>query len=262
MSLPTTHPSVPMREDLKLAAALGAAAALATALLFPYLMTVMPEALGKLPIPLWAVILAQVAQAGVLLTILSFCGLRMGHAAGLGAPWLRALLFARPRPSRPWLRALACGVLAGVAIVCLDPLFSPYMPPMLHGKPPVAAQANAFFGFLASFYGGIAEELQLRLFLMTLLAWLFTRFGRSTVTPLVAWSAIVIAALAFGAGHLPAASHVWPLDSIVITRTVLLNGVGGVVFGWLYWKQGLETAMLAHFGADLVLHVFAPLALG
>ena len=32
-----------------------------------------------------------------------------------------------------------------------------------------------------------------------------------------------------------------------------------VVFGWLYWKRGLEMAIVAHFGADIVLHVITPL---
>ena len=33
------------------------------------------------------------------------------------------------------------------------------------------------------------------------------------------------------------------------------------VFGTVFWWRGLEHAMLAHFSADLVLHVVAPLAL-
>ena len=37
--------------------------------------------------------------------------------------------------------------------------------------------------------------------------------------------------------------------------------IGGVVFGTVFWWRGLEHAMLAHFSADLVLHVVAPLAL-
>jgi hypothetical protein len=38
-----------------------------------------------------------------------------------------------------------------------------------------------------------------------------------------------------------------------------LNGLGGLAFGWLYWKRGLESAMMAHFSADIVLHVITPL---
>lgn len=262
MSQPMPTSIVSLREDLKLATLLGAASALATALLFPYLMLLMPEALAKASLPLWVVVLAQSAQAAVLLTILSLCGLRMGHAVGLGAPWLRAWLSHLPLPRLPWLLALGSGLLVGVLIVGLDPLFAPHMPSLLHAQPATAAHSTAFAGFLASFYGGIAEELQLRLFLMGLLVWAITRCGRSRMTPAVAWTAIVIAALVFGAGHLPAAAQVWPLDAVVIARTILLNGVGGLVFGWYFWKHGLETAMLAHFSCDLVLHVMAPLVMG
>jgi membrane protease YdiL (CAAX protease family) len=74
--------------------------------------------------------------------------------------------------------------------------------------------------------------------------------------------AVLLAAIAFGAGHLPAAANVWPLDAVVVARTLLLNGIAGLVFGWFYVRHGLESAMLSHFAADLVLHVFAPLAAG
>ena len=70
-----------------------------------------------------------------------------------------------------------------------------------------------------------------------------------------------VAALLFGAGHLPTAAGIWGLDAGVIARTVVLNAIGGVVFGWLYWKRGLEMAVLSHFAADIVLHVLVPLLL-
>jgi membrane protease YdiL (CAAX protease family) len=35
----------------------------------------------------------------------------------------------------------------------------------------------------------------------------------------------------------------------------VLNSLAGLVFGWLYWRRGLKAAMVAHFSADLVLHV-------
>jgi membrane protease YdiL (CAAX protease family) len=185
----------------------------------------------------------------------------MGHRVGLGAPWLRALVFRRPRSAQAWWQAAACGALAACVVLAMDPLFAPYMPKMLSTPPAAGAQVHALAGFFASFYGGIAEEVQLRLFLVTLLAWGMCLFngGRSLRWHLVL--AVVLAAIAFGAGHLPAAAKVWPLDAIVVARTVLLNAIAGLVFGWFYVRHGLESAMLAHFCADLVLHVAAPLAL-
>jgi membrane protease YdiL (CAAX protease family) len=41
-----------------------------------------------------------------------------------------------------------------------------------------------------------------------------------------------------------------------------LNGIGGLLYGWLYWRQGLTLAMVAHGGTDLVLHVLAPMVVG
>jgi len=48
----------------------------------------------------------------------------------------------------------------------------------------------------------------------------------------------------------------------VVTRAIVLNGLAGIVWGWLYWKSGLEAAMVSHFSADIVLHVIWPLLAG
>jgi hypothetical protein len=45
----------------------------------------------------------------------------------------------------------------------------------------------------------------------------------------------------------------YPLTATIIARVLLLNGIAGVVFGNLFWRFGLETAILAHFIADLIL---------
>ena len=115
-------------------------------------------------------------------------------------------------------------------------------------------------GFLAAFYGGIVEEVLLRLFLLTLLGWLgclIVRCRAETLPPLLFWLANVLTTVIFGLGHLPATAAMGiPLDTFVVTRAIVLNGIAGLAFGWLYWKHGLESAMVAHFTADIVLHVF------
>ena len=72
-------------------------------------------------------------------------------------------------------------------------------------------------------------------------------------------TAILVAAILFGVGHLPALAHTGSLTLAGITRTVGLNALCGIAFGWLFWRHGLEHAMAAHFSADIVLHVAAPL---
>jgi membrane protease YdiL (CAAX protease family) len=124
------------------------------------------------------------------------------------------------------------------------------------------AQPAAWKGLLASFYGGINEESLLRLFMMSVLAWLgkfisHTPDGRPTTA--ILWIANVLAAILFGLGHLPATSMLLPLTALVVTRAIVLNGLLGVAFGYLYMARGLESAMISHFSADIVLHVLLAL---
>lgn len=98
-----------------------------------------------------------------------------------------------------------------------------------------------------------------------MLAWLgslVSRDGEGRPRRSVLWVAIIVIAVAFGLAHLPATVAIGlPLDALVVTRAIALNGIGGIAFGWLYWRRGLESAMVAHFSADLVLHVLLVLAL-
>jgi len=44
-----------------------------------------------------------------------------------------------------------------------------------------------------------------------------------------------------------------------IFQVLLLIGIPGIIFGWLYWSRGLWTAITAHFIADLMIHVIPSL---
>lgn len=99
-------------------------------------------------------------------------------------------------------------------------------------------------------YGGITEELLLRWGFMMVLAFaLWKVVGRSGDRPSskIVWVAIVGAAALFGVLHLPAAIPVYgPLTVEVIGFVVGLNTIGGIIFGWLFWRHSLEAAMIAH----------------
>lgn len=116
----------------------------------------------------------------------------------------------------------------------------------------------AWTGLLASFYGAINEEVLLRLFLFTLIYFLFRKMIQLTEKRRVIflWVTNVIVAIIFGLGHLPAAFKLVEPSSFEVIRVLLLNGIPGIVFGWLYWSRGLWAAMTAHFVTDLVVHVF------
>ena len=104
-------------------------------------------------------------------------------------------------------------------------------------------------------YGGLAEEVAMRWGLMSLVLWGISRVSRlssrlSTDTPVAsttaAWMAIVVAAIVFAAGHLPALAHSVELTGPIVARTLGLNLLAGIAYGWLFWRRSLESAMLAH----------------
>lgn len=76
---------------------------------------------------------------------------------------------------------------------------------------------------------------------------------------MVVWIGNILAALFFGALHIPQAAVLLGPTPIIIAYTLIANGVPGVVFGWLYWRRGLVAAMVCHFAGDLLLKAILPL---
>ncbi|MFZ5435118.1 MAG: type II CAAX prenyl endopeptidase Rce1 family protein [Bacillota bacterium] len=87
-------------------------------------------------------------------------------------------------------------------------------------------------------------------------------FGQKQVSVTTVWISIVATAVAFGLAHLPLTAAIVPLGPLVVARAILLNGVGGLFFGYLYWKHGLEAAIVSRFTADVMLHVILRLLAG
>lgn len=105
-------------------------------------------------------------------------------------------------------------------------------------------------------WGGITEELIMRwgaLSLLTLVLWRVSRKGKKRPSPTIVWSAIVVVALLFGALHLPTvAANYGGLTAELIVLFGGGNAIGGIAFGWLFWRYSLEAAMIAHAFANLV----------
>lgn len=236
-------------------------------LVLPYNFAMIPiPPSSKLP-PLYVLIPLLVAQGAIFLGLLTLAGLFFANRTGLSAPILEAWIQGqgiRARINGILVPSILLGVMGTLLILALE--LAVFQPAIRHQNPASASalslwahQPAAWKGLLASFYGGIDEEIALRLFALSLFAWL-GRFvqrkpdGRPSVS--VLWVANVIAALLFGLGHLPMYSALVSLTPLVVVRAVVLNGLLGIAFGYLYFTRGLESAMLSHFSADLLLHVF------
>ncbi|MDO9045046.1 MAG: CPBP family intramembrane metalloprotease [Methanobacteriaceae archaeon] len=232
--------------------------------ILPYVFTLQGGIPENLPVSVYLLIAGQIIQNAIIFAITIFIGLKLAKKVGLGLPILESWLEGRKIKSN--LKSIlgisiGLGLLAGVLMVGLDLLFST-MGVTINVAQASSINPPAWQGFLASFYGGINEEIMLRLFLMTLLVWIFykikqTKDGRPTKISI--WLGIVLSAVIFGAGHLPALMSITTITPLLIIRTIALNALGGIIFGWLYWKKGLESAMISHFSADIVLHVIVPL---
>jgi len=241
---------------------LFAAALVSSVLVLPYALNMVVDNLAELPLPLPLLLAISVAQAAILFGVAIIVGLILAPRVSLGVPLLETLVEGRRPPIelRSYLTiSVGAGVLAGVLIIAGDYMF------FLLGSPLTLFTADLpawWRGLLAAFYGGIAEEVLMRLFLMTLLVWIFSKIvktGANQPPAMLMWTSIVIAAAIFGILHLPATAAITPLTDLVVVRALVLNALGGIIFGLLYWKKGLESAMIAHFTADIVLHVILQL---
>ena len=108
---------------------------------------------------------------------------------------------------------------------------------------------------IASFtYGGIIEEIMMRLFLMSLIALLLWKIFSKKSEAIPAWTLVianVLTAMLFAAGHLPATAGTTGLTPMIVLRCFLFNGGMGLIFGRAYRKHGIHYAMLSHIFAHV-----------
>ena len=225
-----------------LAGVLGVAAMLAQPL--PAALLELPALQHLSPVLLRLLVLANPL---LLVTLLALLGAGVAHRVGL-ASRLAGTVSAE---ARPWvLRSLLVGLVLGVAITVLDRLVAPLLgaawQALVQRHEAVPAWRALAIGTL---YGGLAEEVMLRWGVMSALAWLLAQaFGARPVAFVLA---ALLAALVFGAAHLPALAQEIALTPAIVARTVALNTLAGFAYGLLFWQRGLEAAMLAHAATHL-----------
>ena len=141
------------------------------------------------------------------------------------------------------------GLLSGILLSLVGLIFNPILPAEFlelgeSFQPSLAAR------FL---YGGLTEEILMRFGLMTCVVWLLSLMSKNK-TPLLYWIGILISAIIFGIGHFPIAFQSLESPSVALLSYILIgNSIGGIVFGWLYWKKGLEAAFIAHIITHVVM---------
>ena len=185
----------------------------------------------------------QAAGYGV---VLGAIGILLGKKIGL---WKDEKHFEK----KPLLITLAIALAGGLLLILPDLLFfGKYSEAIVNSY---AAKPTVPYIIGAILYGGVIEEVMLRLFWMSLIAFILWKlFARREEKPTTAIliASNIIAALLFAAGHLPATLMMIGNSPLIIFRCFLLNGAFGLLFGYLYRKHGLRYAMLAHGGSHIV----------
>ena len=234
----------------------------------PALIAAIPQPPGEPPagLPPPALLkLLSLAQSAVLMTLGVLAGVCLAGRIGLHSPaaeaWAqRGDILAALKPQL--LLGAVAGLASGVAVVACWVVVKPFLAPEFIAR---AQDFNALLPHFTRFlYGGFTEEILLRWGLMTVLVWTPWRFWQKGVgrpkTGFVV-TAIVVSALMFGAGHLPlAAMLAGGLTLAVTLYVVIANSIFGIVAGVLYWRRGLEAAIIAHIFVHVVLIVAIELA--
>ncbi len=184
----------------------------------------------------------------ILLVLTALLGAAFAHRVGLGS-----VLAGTAAPTdlpRTLGRAAALGLALGLVLAAADAAVASHMGQRWQQWVAAAptGPASLTVGLL---YGGVTEEVMLRWGAMGLIAWALSsafgqRFRQAAVTV-----AIVVSAGIFGAAHLPALAAQIELTPALLARTLLINGVAGLLYGWLFWRKHLEAAMAAHAATHL-----------
>jgi hypothetical protein len=219
----------------------------------------LPDAAGaSLPFPPFVLKLLSTIQTTVLLSIAVLIGVALAHRVGLSSPAAEALagggnLVAALKPQV--VPGLIGGLAGGIAIPLAWLLWKPFLPPTFVTR---AEQLNRSLPFPTRLlYGGITEELLLRWGVMSLLVWLAWRlFQKREGKPRAVWlvSAIIISSIVFGLGHLPLVRVLAVNFTVAIVGYIVVaNSLFGFIAGYLYWKRGLEAAIIAHMLAHVLI---------
>lgn len=214
----------------------------------------------RTPLPLSPSVLKVLSliQPTVLLALAVFVGVLLAPKVNLSAPTFEALarstsFMAALKPQI--IPGVIAGLIAAIVIVLSWAFLRPFMPVEF------VTRAEAFNRLIPLptrlLYGGITEELLLRWGLLTLLVWaawkIFQR-GRRQPGAVCFMGAILISSIVFGVGHLPVAVAIGgPLTLPVVLYVISANSVFGLMAGYLYWRKGLEAAIIAHMMAHVVL---------
>ncbi|MBR5143717.1 MAG: CPBP family intramembrane metalloprotease [Clostridia bacterium] len=153
--------------------------------------------------------------------------------------------------SKPLIYTAIASVIGGMIFILADVFaFGKLIPAVMDSY---ASKPSVSYIIASITYGGVVEEVMLRLFFMSLIAFVISRLSKDkTVNDTHIIIANIAAALLFAAGHIPATVQMIGISPLIVFRCFLLNGGFGLIFGRMYRKYGIQYAMLTHAGVHII----------
>jgi len=202
--------------------------------------------------------------AGVFAIIAIALGLAAASRFGRGVTFSGAVAIRTRSHGQATRRAVWSGLFGfvlGVAILGILIFGLVPLEPALAGRLRSRAGASAWMTVALACESSVLEEVVFRLLLLSCLVWLLARGWRGDVveaSPMVVWSAILVSSLAFGLAHLPPWISVAQATPLLVSSVLVLNSMAGIALGRVYWRWGLEAAVVCHFAADLAVQGIGP----
>jgi hypothetical protein len=249
--------------DLRIACALGAVSGVIAAAVVPYLLAIDPGHFGQFSVSPETIAIGKGLQVALVTTLCAFLGLRMAIPVSLKPLELRGSVSSKRFWSMRWQTAecLLMALLAGAASAALTATITSDPFSLLVLQDGALSFSKAGGALVAALDTALFGEITLRLFGVTLIAWSISRFT-DVVTAPIYWLAIVF--VAGGTGLVEVATVVVDTNLAIshAFRIWLATALAGTLFGWLYWKRGLEVAALAHLAYELARYAAAPFLRG
>ena len=117
------------------------------------------------------------------------------------------------------------------------------------------------FSFPSRLFGSLTEEVNIRWGLMTIIVWISLRIfqsGAGFPKKIFVYSGILLSQILFALAHIPALINFGISNPVWSILTIFMVSLP---WGWLFWKQGLESAFIAHasFHAFIALFIVVKL---
>jgi hypothetical protein len=223
--------------------------------ILPY-MTVFVRAKVSDPRIIRQQLLLQFLQNAIVLGLSIFFGLKGARATGLARSVTDCWREGLPGFWRVGPGCVLIGLLAAGAILLVDYfVLMPRLPSLREALRPLTGTKMSY-KILAAIYGGVAEELIMRLGLFTLLVWLAqASLSRTSPSTAILWAVNFTVAVVFAAGHLPAMAALARLTPLITARVLLLNFPLSLLFGYVYFTFGLEAAIVIHAVTSLTIQL-------